>query len=77
MRIGRKDVNYLRFFNGSKKSISNQEVNISTNDKPVNLNRPQPVKYGMELEISGKNSLSAKIDIEGQESFTLKNGDTG
>lgn len=77
MRIGRRDVNWFRFFNGSKKSISNQEVNISTNDKPVNLNRPQPVKYGMELEISGKNSLSAKIDIEGQESFTLKNGDTG
>jgi hypothetical protein len=74
LRIGRRDVNYMRFFSGAKKDMGTQEVNITTNDRPEDLNNPQPEKYTLGLEISGKNAVSARIKIEGQEEFIRKAG---
>lgn len=75
LRIGRRDVNYMRFFSGTKKSISEQTVNISTNTNPEDLNNPEPEKYSLDLEVSGKNHFRVNIKVNGQEEFALKNGD--
>lgn len=74
-RVGVKDETPIRFFNGSKISIQNQSVNISTNDKPEELNNKEPVKYWLDLEVSWKNKIEAKITLEWEEPFTLKSWD--
>jgi hypothetical protein len=75
--IGRKDVNYLRFFAGqdSKLDIKDQTVNITTNDKPEDLNNPEPVKYDMNMEVSGKQQIAVNIKIGKQKEIKLKAGD--
>ncbi len=72
--IGRRDVNYLRFFTGkdSQTSIKDQTVNINTNAHPEDLNNPEPVKYDMDLEVTGKQQIMAKIKIEKQKELALK-----
>lgn len=72
MRIGRRDVNYMRFFSGSKKNVAEQTVNISTNTHPEDFNNPEPEKYSLNLEVSGKNQFRVDIKIVGQEEFALK-----
>jgi hypothetical protein len=74
MRIGRRDVNYMRFFSGSKKAVAEQTVNISTNTNPEDFNNPEPEKYSLNVEVSGKNSISTEIKIVGQEPFIIKDG---
>jgi hypothetical protein len=54
----------MKFFNGSKTSIKNQAVNITTNDGPEDLNNKEPVNYGLDLEVSGKNKIAATITLE-------------
>ncbi len=73
LRIGRRDVNYMRFFSGAKKSISEQEVKINTNAQPEDLNNPQPDKYSLDLAVSGKNHITASIKVAGQPDFAIKN----
>ncbi|HMS91410.1 MAG TPA: hypothetical protein PKC87_04275, partial [Candidatus Absconditabacterales bacterium] len=75
--IGRRDVNYLRFFSGqdSKTEIKDQTVNITTNDRPEDLNNPEPVKYDMNLEVSGKQQILVNIKIDKQKEIKLKAGD--
>lgn len=76
-RLGRKDVNYLRFFAGqdSKVDIKDQTVNITTNNKPEDLNNPEPVKYDMSMEVSGKQQILANIKIGKDKEIKLKAGD--
>jgi hypothetical protein len=62
--LGTKDNTPMKFFNGSKTSIKNQAVNITTNDGPEDLNNKEPVNYGLDLEVSGKNKISATITLE-------------
>ncbi len=75
--IGRRDVNYLRFFAGqdSNVEIKDQTVNINTNARPEDLNNPQPVKYDMNMEISGKQQILVNIKIDKQKEIKLKAGD--
>ncbi|MEI7918909.1 MAG: hypothetical protein WCH65_01485 [bacterium] len=72
--IGRKDINYLRFFAGkdSKTDVKDQIVNITTNDRPEDLNNPEPVKYDMDMEVSGKQQLAVNIKINKQKEIKLK-----
>ncbi|MCX6824516.1 MAG: hypothetical protein NT085_05325 [candidate division SR1 bacterium] len=75
--IGRNDVNYLRFFAGqdSKLDIKDQTVNITTNNRPEDLNNPEPVKYDMNMEVSGKQQILVNIKIEKNKEIKLKAGD--
>lgn len=70
-------MNYLRFFAGqdSKVTISNQVVNINTNTDPEDVNNAQPVKYEMNMEVSGKQKMLLDIKIDGQENIPLLGGD--
>ncbi|MEI7563631.1 MAG: hypothetical protein WCJ39_08625 [bacterium] len=72
LRIGRRDVSYMRFFSGSKKSVAEQTVNISTNTHPEDFKNPEPEKYTLGLEVSGKNQFRVNIKIVGQEELPLK-----
>ncbi|MEI8008921.1 MAG: hypothetical protein WCI00_06105 [bacterium] len=76
-RIGRRDVNYLRFFAGqdSKLDIKDQTVNITTNNRPEDLNNPEPVKYDMNMEVSGKQQIAVNIKIGKDKEIKLKAGD--
>ena len=76
-RIGRRDVNYLRFFAGqdSKLDIKDQTVNITTNNRPEDLNNPEPVKYDMNMEVSGKQQISVNIKIGKDKEIKFKAGD--
>jgi hypothetical protein len=75
--IWRRDVNYLRFFAGkdSNIEIKNQTVNIATNNRPEDLNNSEPVKYDMNMEISGKQQIGVNIKIDKQKEIKLKAGD--
>lgn len=75
--IGRRDVNYLRFFAGkdSNVEIKDQTVNITTNNRPEDLNNEEPVKYDMNMEISGKQQILVNIKIGKQKEIKLKAGD--
>ena len=75
--IGRRDVNYLRFFAGvdSKVEVKEQIVNITTNNRPEDLNNPEPVKYDMNMEVSGKQQILVNIKIDKQKEIKLKAGD--
>lgn len=75
--IGRRDVNYLRFFAGqdSKIDIKEQTVNITTNNRPEDLNKEEPVKYDMDMEVSGKQQILVNINIGKQKEIKLKAGD--
>lgn len=75
--IGRRDVNYLRFFAGqdSNVNVKDQIVNITTNDKPEDLNNPEPVKYDMNMEVSGKQQILVNVKIDKQKEIKLKAGD--
>jgi len=72
--FGRKDVNYLRFFAGqdSKLDIKDQTVNITTNNRPEDLNNPEPVKYDMNMEVSGKQQILVNIKIGKNKEIKLK-----
>lgn len=74
---GRRDVNYLRFFAGqdSKIEVKDQTVNITTNNRPEDLNNPEPVKYDLNMEVSGKQQISVNIRIGKQKEIKLKAGD--
>ena len=76
-KLGRRDVNYLRFFVGqdSKVDIKDQTVNITTNNRPEDLNNPEPVKYDMSMEVSGKQQILANIKIGKNKEIKLKAGD--
>ncbi len=75
--IGRRDVNYLRFFVGkdSNIEIKDQTVNITTNNRPEDLNNEEPVKYDMNMEVSGKQQILVNIKIGKQKEIKLKAGD--
>lgn len=75
LRIGRRDVGAQRFLSGSKKSIADQTVNISTNTHPEDLNNPEPEKYTLDLEVTPKNQFRVNIKIAWQEDFALKSWD--
>ncbi len=75
--IGRRDVNYLRFFAGkdSKVDVKDQTVNITTNNRPEDLNNSEPVKYDMSMEVSGKQHILVNIKVGKQKEIKLKAGD--
>jgi len=74
--LNNRDKNYMRFFTNSSKQIDNQEVNVNTNTAPEDLNNPQPVKYNMKLDISGKNNIQVTIDIDwNKDEILVKSGD--
>lgn len=72
--IGRKDVNYLRFFAGKDSSVDvkDQTVNVTTNNRPEDLNNPEPVKYDMNMEVSGKQQILVNVKIDKQKEIKLK-----
>lgn len=73
--IGRRDVAPSRFLVGSNLDINNQTVNITTNNRPEDLNNPEPVKYDMHMEVSGKQQILVNIKIDKQKEIKLKAGD--
>lgn len=75
--IWRRDVNYLRFFSwvDSKVDIKDQTVNITTNNKPEDLNNEEPIKYDMNMEISGKQQILVNVKIGKNKEIKLKAGD--
>ncbi len=59
-----RDKNYMRFFSWSSKRLDNQEVDISTNSEPEDLNNKEPVKYNITTSVSWRNKIQAEIEIE-------------
>lgn len=61
--FGRPDVSYMRFYNWASHEIKDQSVDISTNSRITDLNNPEPVKYDLKTNISGKNNINVTIDF--------------
>ena len=61
-----RDVNYMRFFNGSSKSLKDQTVNIYTREGHREKDEKQPFKYDLDIQISSKNNINLMIKIDGQ-----------
>ncbi len=59
-----RDKNYMRFFSNKTINLENQKVKINTNTAPEDLNNLEPVKYNLQLDVSGKNRLKATINID-------------
>ena len=51
----------MRFYNGASHEIKDQTVDIATNTNIEDLKNPEPVKYDLKTEISGKNNISTTI----------------
>ena len=60
----RSDTNYMRFFSWSSASLHWEIVNIHTNTDPESLRTAEPLKYDMDLKVSGRNSIEVEIKIE-------------
>lgn len=70
-----RDVNYMRFFNWSSKSIKNQTVNIYTREWHREKWEVQPFKYDLDMSITWKNNIDLTIKIDGQKTpISLKSG---
>jgi hypothetical protein len=55
--------------------IKDQTVNITTNNKPEDLNNEEPVKYDMNMEVSGKQQILVNVKIGKNKEIKLKAGD--
>ncbi len=73
--IGRKDKNYLSFFewSDSKVDIKDQTVNITTNNRPEDLNNEEPIKYDMSMEVR-RQQILVNVKIGKQREIKLKGG---
>ena len=60
----RSDTNYMRFFSWSSTSLHWETVNIHTNTDPERMSTTEPLKYDMDLKVSGRNSIEVEIKIE-------------
>lgn len=64
--FGRKDVTPLRFLTNSRVSLADQAVNI------VTKKTTEPIRYNMDLEVTGKQSIVATIKIGKLKEMKLK-----
>ena len=62
--IHNRDTNYMRFFSGSSTNLKWETVDIHTNTSPDSIDNPEPVKYDLDLKVTGKNNISVDIKIE-------------
>jgi len=81
IRWGRPDVSYMRFYGGANHEIKDQNVDISTNTRIEDFKNPEPVKYDLKTEITGKNNISVTIIFPNKDKryprkeITLKQGE--
>lgn len=61
--IWRKDVSFMRFYNGANHEIKDQTVDIATNTKIEDFKNSEPVKYDLKTNIMGKNQISITINF--------------
>ncbi len=70
-----RDVNYMRFFNWSSKSMKNQTVNIYTREWHREKWKVQPFKYDLNMSITWKNNIDLMIKIDGEKTpISIKSG---
>lgn len=65
-----RDVNYMRFFNGSNTSITGQKVDIYTNEW-LREQGDSEFKYDLDMNITSENKIDLTIKINGQEPINL------
>ena len=71
--FGRRDVNYLRFFSGSKTSLDNEELTLNAPN-----NTPETIKYRMDFHVVSAQRMSVAINasnIPGDDPLVLSAGD--
>lgn len=59
-----RDVNYMRFFNWSSKSLKDQTVNIYTREWHREKWEKQPFKYDLDMSITWTNNIELKIKLD-------------
>lgn len=69
-----RDVNYMRFFSWSSKSIKNQEVNIYTQEWVRDKDNPK-FKYDLDMNVTWENKIDLKINIEWQDPVSISAGE--
>lgn len=69
-----RDVNYMRFFNWSSKSIKDQEVNIYTSEWLRDKDNPK-FKYDLDMNVTWENKIDLKIDIDWQDTVCISAGE--
>lgn len=71
-----RDVNYMRFFNWSSKSMKGETVNIYTREWIREKWEKQPFKYDLDMNITWKNSIDLTIKIDWEKSpISIKSGE--
>jgi len=71
-----RDVNYMRFFNWSSKSMKGETVNIYTREWIREKWEKQPFKYDLNMNITWKNCMDLTIKIDGQKNpISIKSGE--